>query len=145
MIFIIDNDRCYSDRCLYFIEADPKTALPLLEALERAWPRTCHWCEKKRAEVASVRCNGQIGRTSSGRHEYRENPYLVGYAETIVWRDLGTPQDPRTMSLATWLSFVVDQLHDEVADLAAARDFVRLGREVNPDLWWEKFDFTDAK
>lgn len=144
MIFIIDNDRCYSDRCLYFVEADPKVALPMLDAMERAWQRTCRWCEKKRAEVASVRCNGHIS-TSSGRHEYRENPYLVGYAETIVWRDLGTPQDPCTMSLATWLTFVVDQLHDEVTDLASAREFVRMGREVNPDLWWEKFDFTDVK
>lgn len=143
MIFIIDNDRCYSDRCLYFIEADPKVTLPLLEAMERGWPRTCHGCGRKRAEVTSVRCSKPM--SGARLHEYRENPYLVGYAETIAWRDLGTPQDPRTMSLATWLSFVVDQIHDEVADLAAAREFVRLGREANPDLWWEKFDFTDAK
>lgn len=93
--------------------------------------------------MTSAQCSKPM--SGSRLHEYRENPYLVGYAEKIVWRDFGTPQDPRTMSLATWLSFVVDQLHDEVADLVAAREFVRLGREVNPDLWWEKFDFTDAK
>ena len=34
---------------------------------------------------------------------------------------------------------MMNSLRDEVADLAAAREFIRLASSINQDFWWENF------
>ncbi len=149
MIYIIDNDKAYELNRLYFVESPAAVMEPLIELMQKAWRRTCYGCGKAREEAAGPACPGlppiNADRPHSRAHEYRDNPFLCGTAPVIHWLALGSRDSQKNLNPAQWIAEIVDSLRDEVADLAAAREFIRLGTAINPEIWWAKFDLAENK
>lgn len=140
VIYIIDNDKSYELHRLYFVESPAPVMEPLIDLMQRAWRRTCYGCGKERAEVAVPKCPDR-----RGPHEFRENPFLCGTSPQIDWLAIGSGGGQKNLDVAQFLWEIVESLRDEVADLAAAREFIRIGSGINADVWWEKFDLTEDK
>ena len=134
VVYIIDNDRAYELHRLYFVEAPAAVMEPLIDLMQKAWRRTCYGCGKARGEVAGLKCP-----ELQGMHEYRENSFLCGTAPVIHWQPTQPGEDQRSITPAQWIAEMMNSLRDEVADLAAAREFIRLASSINQDFWWENF------
>jgi hypothetical protein len=117
--YIIDNGKAWSDRRLYFIEADPADFEPLWVLYAKAWPRVCYGCG--RGDILDVRC--ATGRT----HCLPDTHTLVAIAPTFEWRVGGSA------TILDWLEAIGMGLDDSVADIEAAVAFVAMARRWQPD------------
>lgn len=117
--YIIDNGKAWSDRRLYFIEADPADFEPLWALYAKAWPRVCAGCGQ--AAVLGTRCT-----TGRAHCLAADVCTLMAVASSFEWRVGGSA------SIDDWLEAIELYLPDSVADVEAAVAFVAMARRWRP-------------
>ena len=117
--YIIDNGKAWSDRRLYFVEADPADFEPLWALYAKAWPGVCARCGQ--TAVLGTRC------TRGGAHRLATDVCtLMAIASSFEWRVGGSA------SIDDWLEAIEPYLPDSVADVEAAVAFVAMARRWRP-------------